>query len=1057
MARFAKPRQATPAASASRAPPPQPPRQPATAASTLAPTLFTRGGGAPIAIAQELVDKAHAALKEPAAAPPSRASVRPFAPRASLAIGAAAVATAAKPAAAVAPSAGVASLFSSGSGKQVSVQAHALEQARAALASPPPSLSNAAPVVSGAPATVPVPQSSSSSSVVSLFASGSGKPVRLPQRAIEAARAALAESPAPAAVAAFATPQPVTAREAETPARSATTTTTAATAARNASQQQDVADALAALEPGDIPALARTAMPPPPLPPSVAASSRFVTPAPAARRPVPEATADAHKRLSAASKESGEGIVFASGTGRHVQAAHEPNGPGSAQQPKQTGFVSPVLAAAAPARPRPADSAAAAAPHIAGFKSPVTGTRVVTTTTTTTPRAPNAAAAAPPVLSKPFAPPALVSPAPAPAPTPLPPSTQPRAPAPPAQRATAQAATPLASLAFPSRMTARAVAEAALARGVPPTTLQVTLANASRVRFDAVSGLPTGFISDDGGDATAGFGVPGASAAWTANHFRFAVWSLAARERVLGVGRLTAAAVRAKLESRWAREAAGQRSVLHRVWTRSLPPTALMVLVVTAANVDEGAGGGGGMQLRLGDGWYDVAARVDALLASRVRRGALRVGDKMVVSHAGLSGPPEVAAHPLDASRLLALVVNANACAPARWHAKLGMRPEAALRLPLARVQPGGGVVAMVRAVVNRVSPLMLLTTENRRLIVAASASEAAAEEEGRDAMQGTPLLRVELVDESGGKCEVTLWRPDRAVNEGSIVRITSLYPNEARRRLNTCAGSRWFFEDADAEEAARLGYVPRRPAYVDCASEGDVVDTTLVVVMCQGNGAFVLARTGAVAFVAARARAVSEPAGAVVAVRDLRVERLDARTGVLNCSLAETSLMVRANVRRDRLSAHLAQSHAALSEWAASAEGRRAFEAARARVGAILSPMAAVELKMSVADVNMTVTGRKTVEARTAKWWARHPGAQRVKVADKVVSAELDVVAVVGYASFPALVEAEGWEKVCPRAGSVERAVEALREANGTEDELEGGVVALRLRVLDRAPPPPR
>jgi ASC-1-like (ASCH) protein len=109
-----------------------------------------------------------------------------------------------------------------------------------------------------------------------------------------------------------------------------------------------------------------------------------------------------------------------------------------------------------------------------------------------------------------------------------------------------------------------------------------------------------------------------------------------------------------------------------------------------------------------------------------------------------------------------------------------------------------------------------------------------------------------------------------------------------------------------------------------------------------------------------------------------------------------------------------------------------------------------ALEVKMSDPNFSLIVVGRKTVEARSASWWAanRHVNALNLSLGE--FRAQARIQSAQPYPSFRHLVEGEGLANVAPKAASVDDALAELRRGAGAADELQSGVVALRLRVVD-------
>ncbi|KAJ1842913.1 hypothetical protein LPJ73_005651, partial [Coemansia sp. RSA 2703] len=229
----------------------------------------------------------------------------------------------------------------------------------------------------------------------------------------------------------------------------------------------------------------------------------------------------------------------------------------------------------------------------------------------------------------------------------------------------------------------------AVQHGVPADALAMTATAAASYRFGS------GAAAWGWGEArqallARGCSAAGVTEAWVRNHFRWSVWTAASYARRLS-GRWralwSAEAVAGRLLRRYEREhVRGERPALRRVLEGDAAAQQLMVLAVT-------------------DGWYGVAATVDAVLAQAVRQGRLRAGDKIACvgqQLRGARGGGGVAALS-DEAGSVSLALTANGVRRARWDARLGFRRGARMFMALSAVHVlGGSVGAALDVVVLR-------------------------------------------------------------------------------------------------------------------------------------------------------------------------------------------------------------------------------------------------------------------------------------------------------------------------------------------------------------------
>ncbi|KAJ1725375.1 hypothetical protein LPJ53_000413 [Coemansia erecta] len=352
----------------------------------------------------------------------------------------------------------------------------------------------------------------------------------------------------------------------------------------------------------------------------------------------------------------------------------------------------------------------------------------------------------------------------------LPPVTvRTRAPA----QAPAPARAPPARAAQPGRLrladvageVATTVAEAAQ-HGVPADVLAMTAAAAGEYRFAPGAGAGAGGWGwAEARQALLARGCPPAAVAdaWVRNHFRWSVWAAASYARRLPQrwrALWSADAVLARLWRRYEREhVRGERPALRRVLEGDAAPQLLMVLAVAAA---------GGARVELTDGWYGVGATVDAVLAQALRRGRLRVGDKIACVGLQLHGARGGVAALSDEARGATLALTANSVRRARWDARLGFHAGARVGLALAAVHVRGGPVAPALDVVvmRRYAPAFRETLADGRRVVRCEREELRAQ----DAFaERRAALAASLQAEDGGRIDTTAGGGGGGIGGGRV------------------------------------------------------------------------------------------------------------------------------------------------------------------------------------------------------------------------------------------------------------------------------------------------
>ncbi|RPD82278.1 hypothetical protein L226DRAFT_607431 [Lentinus tigrinus ALCF2SS1-7] len=209
---------------------------------------------------------------------------------------------------------------------------------------------------------------------------------------------------------------------------------------------------------------------------------------------------------------------------------------------------------------------------------------------------------------------------------------------------------------------------------------------------------------------------------WVINHYGLILWKLAAmvclepeREQNPRTKRWCWPEVMRQLLYRYERELnGGSRPALRLISTEDAPAACPMVLCVSkivwspAVIDDHGVPVDPHPELEITDGWYLLRAKVDLPLARAVRRGTIRVGTKLAVSGARLSGDRKEACEILDAYDSTCLELCGNSTHLAPWHAKLGFVKDPFIAT-LDSLTADGGTVPAMDLIVQKAYPIAYL------------------------------------------------------------------------------------------------------------------------------------------------------------------------------------------------------------------------------------------------------------------------------------------------------------------------------------------------------------
>lgn len=148
----------------------------------------------------------------------------------------------------------------------------------------------------------------------------------------------------------------------------------------------------------------------------------------------------------------------------------------------------------------------------------------------------------------------------------------------------------------------------------------------------------------------------------------------------------------------------GHRSILRRIVEKDSAPTTLMVVVVSS--ILEERAGPHQVIVEITDGWYFVRASLDLPLSQIVRDGLLIVGQKILVW--GAASTSDTACSPLELQGATATSLNLmfNGVRPAVPTAPLGALPQnTSMIVSIPSIHSSGGPVPCIAGIVTRVLP----------------------------------------------------------------------------------------------------------------------------------------------------------------------------------------------------------------------------------------------------------------------------------------------------------------------------------------------------------------
>ncbi|XP_027931450.1 protein BREAST CANCER SUSCEPTIBILITY 2 homolog B-like isoform X1 [Vigna unguiculata] len=210
---------------------------------------------------------------------------------------------------------------------------------------------------------------------------------------------------------------------------------------------------------------------------------------------------------------------------------------------------------------------------------------------------------------------------------------------------------------------------------------------------------------------------------WVTNHYKWIVWKLACYERYYPASSagnfLTVSNVLEELKYRYEREVNhGHRSTIKKILEGDAVPSSMMILCISNIHCSDivesgtcfetrpGAQITEAVKIELTDGWYSMNAILDVPLSKQHAAGRLFVGQKLRLSGAGLcgwNGPVS----PLEVSSSVSLLLHINGTYRAHWAERLGFCKVAGPPLAFRCIKRNGGLIPQTLAGITRIYPIL--------------------------------------------------------------------------------------------------------------------------------------------------------------------------------------------------------------------------------------------------------------------------------------------------------------------------------------------------------------
>ncbi|KAK7393765.1 hypothetical protein VNO78_22329 [Psophocarpus tetragonolobus] len=268
---------------------------------------------------------------------------------------------------------------------------------------------------------------------------------------------------------------------------------------------------------------------------------------------------------------------------------------------------------------------------------------------------------------------------------------------------------------------------------VPPLEKKVHFSNLSR-QVTSVNAEKYVFRegSDDNGMgaeafvhllANHGASMRFATKEWVMNHYKWIVWKLACYERYYpasSAGKIfTVSNVLEELKYRYEREVNhGHRSAIKKILEGDALPSSMMILCIstihsshvpeseTCFETQTGIQKAEAVKVELTDGWYSMNAILDVPLSKQHAAGRLFVGQKLRILGAGLSGWNGPVS-PLEVSSHVSLLLHINGTYRAHWAERLGFCKVAGPPLAFKCIKSNGGLIPQTLAGITCLYPTL--------------------------------------------------------------------------------------------------------------------------------------------------------------------------------------------------------------------------------------------------------------------------------------------------------------------------------------------------------------
>lgn len=109
------------------------------------------------------------------------------------------------------------------------------------------------------------------------------------------------------------------------------------------------------------------------------------------------------------------------------------------------------------------------------------------------------------------------------------------------------------------------------------------------------------------------------------------------------------------------------------------------------------------------DGWYPIKAQFDSYLSEYLRRGRIKLGDKLVLFSPELTGCPKDGCSPLEAPEDMFLKLSVNSTRKAKCFAKLGfLKPQRPLIVSINSIK-ANSLVGAIDVLIERIYPIIVI------------------------------------------------------------------------------------------------------------------------------------------------------------------------------------------------------------------------------------------------------------------------------------------------------------------------------------------------------------